>query len=71
MLLAQDTISAIATGMSEGGIGVVRISGPEALHIGEALFSPYRGEQLGKRPVRSAVYGRVIEPSSGLMVQVL
>ena len=68
MLLAQDTISAIATGMSEGGIGVVRISGPEALHIGEALFSPYRGEQLGKRPIRSAVYGRVIEPSSGLMV---
>lgn len=68
MLLAQDTISAIATGMSEGGIGVVRISGPEALRIGETLFCPCRGEALGKRTVRNAVYGRVVEPASGSMV---
>lgn len=68
MLLAQDTISAIATGMSEGGIGVVRISGPEALRIGEMLFCPAKGAVLGKRPVRNAVYGRVVEPASSLMV---
>lgn len=68
MLLAQDTISAIATGMSEGGIGVVRISGPEALRIGETLFCPYYGGDLGTRPARSAVYGRVIDNRSGQMI---
>ncbi|NJL15909.1 MAG: hypothetical protein HC938_00665 [Nitrospira sp.] len=29
----EDTICAIATPMGEGGIGIVRISGPEAAHI--------------------------------------
>ena len=29
----EDTIAAIATPMGEGGIGVIRISGPESLDI--------------------------------------
>ncbi len=58
-MFAQDTISAIATGMSEGGIGVVRISGPDSLRIGEALFRPRKGAALGSRAHRTAVYGVV------------
>lgn len=39
---AQDTIAAIATPPGQGGVGIVRISGPAALAIGEAF--------LGKTP---------------------
>ena len=33
-----DTIAAISTPVGEGGIGIVRISGPEALPIAERIF---------------------------------
>ena len=36
----QDTITAISTPPGEGGIGIVRISGPEALPIALKLFRP-------------------------------
>ena len=36
---AQDTIAAIATPPGQGGVGIVRLSGPEARRIGLALFS--------------------------------
>lgn len=38
MNLDQDTICAIATPPGRGGIGIIRLSGPEALGIGEKLF---------------------------------
>ena len=37
MYTADDTIVAIATPPGRGGIGVVRISGPDALHVAQAL----------------------------------
>ena len=60
-MLAQDTISAIATGMSEGGIGIVRMSGPDSLCIGDMLFQSFKGTGLSERPPRTAVYGCVVE----------
>ena len=36
----RDTIAAIATPNGEGGIAIVRISGPEALPIAERIFRP-------------------------------
>ncbi|MEP5765869.1 MAG: tRNA uridine-5-carboxymethylaminomethyl(34) synthesis GTPase MnmE [Halieaceae bacterium] len=35
--LADDTIAAIATAPGRGGIGIIRLSGPKALTIGEAI----------------------------------
>lgn len=35
-----DTIAAISTPLGEGGIGIVRISGPEAFDIGQKIFYP-------------------------------
>lgn len=32
-----DTIAAVATPPGRGGIGIVRLSGPDALRIGEAI----------------------------------
>jgi len=36
--LQTDTIAAIATAMSEAGIGIIRISGPDAASIGSILY---------------------------------
>jgi tRNA modification GTPase len=41
-LAAGDTIAAISTPLGEGGIGIVRLSGPEAEAIARRLFQPRR-----------------------------
>lgn len=37
MLLDKDTIAAVATAPGRGGVGIIRISGPEANRIGQAM----------------------------------
>jgi tRNA modification GTPase len=39
----NDTITAIATPPGEGGIGVIRLSGKDALAIALRLFHPTKG----------------------------
>ena len=34
----SDTIAAISTAVSESGIGIIRISGPDALRIGDSVY---------------------------------
>ena len=34
----QDTIAAISTAVSESGIGIIRISGPQAIDAASLLF---------------------------------
>jgi tRNA modification GTPase len=60
-----DTIAAIATPPGEGGIGIVRLSGPEARRIGNAIFRPRRPGPL--RPYRLR-YGHVVDPTSATVV---
>ena len=40
MTAVTDTIAAISTGMNQGGIGVIRISGGKAVSIVDSLFVP-------------------------------
>jgi tRNA modification GTPase len=44
----EDTICAIATPPGKGGIGVVKISGPQALHLGRAVFCKKRSANPDK-----------------------
>jgi tRNA modification GTPase len=37
----NSTIAAIATPGGRGGIGIIKISGPEAASIAKAIFRPY------------------------------
>jgi tRNA modification GTPase len=53
----DDTIAAIATPPGQGGIGIVRLSGPDAWAIAGRLFS-------GKLQDRLAVHGYVRAPTS-------
>ena len=39
-MLSQDTIAAIATPFGMAGVGIIRISGPEALKIARRIFQP-------------------------------
>ncbi|MFQ5353596.1 MAG: tRNA uridine-5-carboxymethylaminomethyl(34) synthesis GTPase MnmE [Thermodesulfobacteriota bacterium] len=63
----SDTISAIATPSGDGGIGIIRISGPQAHAVGEEVFSC---EKRGGKPhaERSLLYGRVIDPVDGSVI---
>ncbi len=54
----QDTIAAIATPLGEGGIGIVRLSGKEALSIAERIFR-------GNLSDRCLNYGHIIDPDHG------
>lgn len=65
--MIDDTIAAIATPLGEGGLAVVRISGPQALAIADNSFQP-----VGKnshKPTAAAShtihYGRIIRRNPG------
>ncbi len=62
----NDTISAISTPRGEGGIGIVRMSGPSSLHIIKKIFSPSRkGIDIDKVKTHSIIYGHIIDPETG------
>ena len=63
MPLDHDTIAAIATPVGQGGIGIVRISGPAALAMAGKIFSP---RDPGVRFESHRLYlGHLIDPHSG------
>lgn len=61
--MIDDTIAAIATPPGEGGIGIVRISGPEAFRIGRAVFRFVK--RKGQPESHKLYYGHVIDPENG------
>ena len=52
-----DTIAAISTGQAPAGIGVLRLSGPDAIAVAERVFTPARGAPMSRRADRLLVYG--------------
>lgn len=60
-----DTIAAISTPIGEGAIGIVRLSGAEAIDIAKKL---YQGADLSKVKSHTIHYGKVVEPESGHLV---
>jgi tRNA modification GTPase len=60
----DDTIAAISTSAGEAGIGIVRLSGSEAVAILRRIF---RTAARGQVPLEShrVYYGRAVDPSSG------
>jgi len=59
-MFMEDTIAAISTAMSDGGIGIIRISGPDAAAIGNQVFCPVnKNKTLDKIPTYTAAYGKI------------
>ncbi len=53
----MDTIAAIATPLQPGAIGILRLSGPEAIAAAGAVFTPRSGRPLADYESRRLVYG--------------
>src|SRR5579871_5477879 len=60
----EDTIAAVATPPGEGGIAIVRVSGPEARAVAGRLFRPQRGGDPRAFPGYSVHYGLFVDPQS-------
>ena len=56
----EDTIVAIATPLGEGGIGIVRLSGKESLHIAERIFEAKRKNEIRNQKSFTVRYGHVV-----------
>lgn len=57
----QDTIVAIATPVGRGGIGIIKLSGPDALRIAAPLFRCRSFDPASPRP-RHLYYGVIVDP---------
>ena len=58
-----DTIAAIATGMSQGGIGIIRVSGANAILAVDKIFVPKNKEkEVSKLDSYTAAYGNIVNP---------
>ena len=66
----HDTICAIATAQG-GAIGVIRISGPEAIAITSQHFRPTQGTPLTERKARTAIFGHLIGTDGTMLDEVL
>lgn len=68
-MILFDTIAAIATPPGTGGVGIVRLSGPESLSIAQALFRTTTDRPLDPpleaREGKSLHVGRVVSPQTG------
>ena len=54
-----DTIAAISTGMTSSGIGIVRISGPDAVEIADKIYDSRNGKKLADMPTHTIHYGYI------------
>ena len=57
----SDTIAAIATGMVRSAVGIVRLSGPEAIQCASAVFRAASGKPLEECGNRRLVYGDLLD----------
>lgn len=59
----SDTIAAIATGGAQSAIGIVRVSGDDAIGVTDRVFFPKSGAAMSSYPDRQLVYGDLTDKS--------
>ncbi|MCS7214847.1 MAG: tRNA uridine-5-carboxymethylaminomethyl(34) synthesis GTPase MnmE [Thermodesulfovibrio sp.] len=59
-----DTIAAISTPLGEGGIGIIRISGKQAIAIASKIFYSPKGINLQNVKTHTIHYGFIVDPST-------
>ncbi|HOY61652.1 MAG: tRNA modification GTPase MnmE [bacterium ADurb.Bin236] len=64
----DDTIAAVATPRGSGAVGIVRISGPDAVSVVAKLFSPASPSAPYPPPPRSLSLGLISDPASGSVI---
>ena len=58
---SQETIAAIATGMTDAGIGIVRISGENAIAVGESVFRSKSNKKLWEQKSHTMHFGMICD----------
>lgn len=67
-MTTADTIAAISTPVGEGGIGIVRVSGPEAVSIAAQVFQAKSGKPMEGQKSHTVRFGSVVDADSGMEV---
>ena len=62
----MSTIAAISTGRAPGGIGVIRISGENAISVADKIFSSFNGKKLCELSGYSALYGKASDEKGSI-----
>ena len=57
----NDTIAAIVTALSPSGIGIIRISGEDAVNVADRIFVKPKGVKLKDLPSHTIHYGHIAE----------
>ena len=68
MISLDDTIVAISTPIGAGGIGIVRMTGPDSARILQKLFVPGPGGAASPPEPRTLRYGYIADPDEGELV---
>ncbi|MDN5325331.1 MAG: tRNA modification GTPase [Moorella sp. (in: firmicutes)] len=63
--MLDDTIAALGTPPGEGGIGIIRLSGSQAIAIAAKIFKPVKGPDLAATGSHTLRLGFIIDPNSG------
>lgn len=66
-----DTIAAVATPAGPGAIGILRLSGPEAVSAASAAFRAADGRPLEAHPPRRLIYGDLLDREGAVIDKVL
>ena len=68
----EDTIAAAATAMSASGIGIIRISGKDAVRAADLLYRSPKGKtKLKNVPSHTIHYGTVVDADEQVLDEVL
>ncbi len=62
-MFSEDTIAAISTPTGYSGIGIVRLSGIDAIKISDKVFSSPKNMRLCNTPSHRIIYGHIFNPS--------
>jgi len=66
----DDTIAAISTPIGAAGIGIVRVSGRNAIPVVEKIFSSKK-KKMTDAPSHSMLYGHIVDPEGKVVDEVL
>ncbi|MDZ4383714.1 MAG: tRNA uridine-5-carboxymethylaminomethyl(34) synthesis GTPase MnmE, partial [Thermodesulfovibrionia bacterium] len=61
-MFTDDTIAAISTPLGHSGIGIVKISGKDAIKIADKIFLSPKNKTLKQIPSHRIIYGHIINP---------
>ena len=70
--MSTDTIAAVATAMSDSGIGIVRVSGEQSIAIVDKIYRNKKGEKcLSGYASHTIHYGFIVDEKESVIDEVM